>query len=180
MLSSSSTKPLCKTSIAPLNFPLTTLGRSAIGANSTSGYTAMTTPLQPLIKNSKLILRSDWTYFLRALALAKTGNVQNTAQSPAIDLPSSFAPALEDLTQAIQLAQTNYEKDPNAWQNNFNLALYHLAAGHNAEAQTLYEAGLNNAPAWAIGMAYRDLRDYLRLFPTDQAASHWCDRLHLP
>ncbi|MBW4459592.1 MAG: tetratricopeptide repeat protein [Nodosilinea sp. WJT8-NPBG4] len=122
-------------------------------------------------------LSDDWTHYLRALGLAKTGGVQDVGQSLPAELPSASEPALQDLTQAIQLAQTDYEKDPNDWHNHFNLALYHLVAGHYVDAHTLYEAGLNASPTWAIGMAHQDLRDYLRLFPDDKTASHWCDRL---
>lgn len=103
---------------------------------------------------------SNWTRYCRALALAKLSQ-ENSA----------------DLEQAIQLAQAAYEKEPQNWYDHFNLALYHLAAGHTPDAQALYENGLNRAPTWAIGMAYRDLRDYLRLFPQDAAAQTWCQRL---
>jgi tetratricopeptide (TPR) repeat protein len=123
---------------------------------------------------------NDWTHYLRALALAKTSGVDAVldAHHPAAaNLPERVEPAIADLTQAIQLAQTAREKDPDDWQNTFNLALYYLAAGHSPEAQALYESGLSLAPAWLISMAYRDLRDYLQLFPADNMAQYWCDRL---
>jgi tetratricopeptide (TPR) repeat protein len=84
--------------------------------------------------------------------------------------------ATTDLTQAISLAQTAHEKDPNDWNNYFNLALYHLAAGHHPEATHLYQTGLETAPTWAIRMAYTDLPNYLQLFPNDAVAQDWRDQ----
>jgi tetratricopeptide (TPR) repeat protein len=101
----------------------------------------------------------------------------DATHSTAAKIPGGAEPAIADLTQAIQLAQSAREKDPGDWQNNFNLALYHLAAGHSPEAQAIYESGLNLAPASAIREAQQDLRDYLQLFPADHTAQHWCDRL---
>jgi superkiller protein 3 len=117
---------------------------------------ALATFNQSLEKDSD----DDWTYYCRALALAKLSQ-ENSA----------------DLEQAIQLAQAAHEKEPENWYSHFNLALYYLAAGHAPDAQTRYETGLNRAPAWAIAMAYRDLRDYLHLLPHDAAAQTWCQRL---
>jgi tetratricopeptide (TPR) repeat protein len=82
-----------------------------------------------------------------------------------------------DLTQAIQLAQADYDKDPSDWDNHFNLALYHLAAAHHPEATALYQTGLDAAPTWAKLMAHRDLLDYLHLFPDHPEAQQWSQQL---
>jgi thioredoxin-like negative regulator of GroEL len=97
-------------------------------------------------------------------------------QTPAVSQTPGVS-AAADLTQAIQLAQTDHDKDPSDWANHFNLALYHLAAAHHPEATSLYQTGLDRAPAWAKLMAHRDLLDYLNLFPEDEAAKEWRDRL---
>ncbi|MFG6094093.1 tetratricopeptide repeat protein [Leptothoe sp. ISB3NOV94-8A] len=120
---------------------------------------------------------SDWTLYCRALALALITNQELATehQTPPPTLSVSDA-ALSDITQAIHLAQTEHQKDPTNWQTHFNLALYHLAAGHPSDAHTLYETGLKTAPAGAITMAHHDLRDYLHLFPTNKTAQIWCTR----
>ncbi|EKU98480.1 TPR repeat-containing protein [Leptolyngbya sp. PCC 7375] len=118
---------------------------------------------------------SDWTLYCRALALALITNQElATEHQPPPPTVSVSDVALSDITQAIHLAQTEHQKDPTNWQTHFNLALYHLAADHPSDAHTLYETGLKTAPAWAITMAYHDLRDYLHLFPTNKTAQTWC------
>ncbi|MEM9008266.1 MAG: tetratricopeptide repeat protein, partial [Cyanobacteria bacterium P01_F01_bin.86] len=123
---------------------------------------------------------NDWTYYCRALAVVLMSGISQELDAtcqPSASTPTTSDAAILDLAQAIQLAQTAYDKTPKNWYDHFNLALYRLAAGHHSDAQTLYETGLKTAPGWAIGMAYRDLRDYLHLFPADETARKWCDRL---
>ena len=50
------------------------------------------------------------------------------------------------------------------WQNNFNLALYYLAAGRFEESDGLYSRS-SEASRDSIEEAMRDLDDYLMLFP---------------
>ncbi|MCY7407778.1 MAG: hypothetical protein LH631_10485 [Alkalinema sp. CAN_BIN05] len=61
-------------------------------------------------------------------------------------------------SETIDLTQAKYAIDPADWQNTFNLALYHLAAGDQQEFDMLYCSGLN-APQEMIEMAVRDLED---------------------
>jgi hypothetical protein len=49
------------------------------------------------------------------------------------------------------------------WRNNFNLALYYLAAGQVGESHELYDRS-SEASTDLIEMAIRDLDDYLTLF----------------
>ena len=125
----------------------------------------------------------DWTHYLRALALAKTPGVcdnQPTDTPGLIKTPGVSTAATADLAQAIQLAQAkevaSLEKIQD-WNNHFNLALYHLAAGQPPKADRLYQTALTTAPTWAIAMAQRDLRGYLSLFPEDKAAQNWHKQL---
>lgn len=48
-----------------------------------------------------------------------------------------------------------YAIDPCDWGNTFNLALYHFAAGHYEESDTLHNSGLNASQEMTI----RDLGD---------------------
>ena len=74
--------------------------------------------------------------------------------------------AQADLRVAIQHALEAYEKEPQDWQNTFNLALYHLALGEPEEAERLYREALSGwAPLHGIREASRDLEDFLILFP---------------
>ena len=86
-----------------------------------------------------------------------------------IDRPTE---AQADLQSAIGLAQAKQAEDPTDWQNNFNLALYYLAAGQFDESCRLYgqaseasgDAMVSDRPK-VIEMAIQDLDDYLMLFP---------------
>ncbi len=69
-----------------------------------------------------------------------------------------------DLRRAISIAQAAYKKDPINYQNTFNLALYHLAAGHHEESDRLYTSNLTAPIEW-LQMAIDDLDDFLHLFP---------------
>jgi hypothetical protein len=70
------------------------------------------------------------------------------------------------------------------WQNNFNLALYYLAAGQIGESRGLYDSRSgrlcqrsSEASTDMIEMAIRDLDDYLTLFPDRVQAREIRDRL---
>ena len=89
------------------------------------------------------------TKYLRSLTLTK------------LDRPTE---AQTDLQSAIDLAQAKQAKDPIDWQNNFNLALYYLAAGQIEESCELYDRA-SEASTEMVEMAIRDLDDYLMLFP---------------
>ena len=66
--------------------------------------------------------------------------------------------AQADLQKAIAFAQAKYNADSTNWYSIFNLGLYHLAAGHQQESESLYRSGLN-APQEMIEMAVRDLEE---------------------
>ena len=90
--------------------------------------------------------------------------------------PNSIAEAQTDLQTAIDLAQAKQAKDPIDWQNNFNLALYYLAAGRFEEGGGLYSR-VSEASIDSIEMAIRDLDDYLMLFPDRLQAQEICNFL---
>ena len=62
------------------------------------------------------------------------------------------------------------------WQNNFNLALYYLAAGQIEESCELYDCA-SEASTDSIEDAIRGLDDYLALFPDRIQAQEVRDRL---
>jgi len=94
---------------------------------------------------------SDWRLYDRACTHQALGQTDQ---------------AQADLTAAIQRAQEAYEEEPQDWQNTFNLALYHLAAGEAEEAERLYRAALSGgASPRLIRMAIRDLDGFLVFFP---------------
>ena len=112
---------------------------------------------------------NDWARYLRALTLTK------------LDRPTE---AQADLQSAIALSQAKQAKDPMVsdrpevidWQNNFNLALYYLAAGRFEEGGGLYDRS-SEASRDSIEDAIRDLDDYLTLFPDRLQAREVRDRL---
>jgi hypothetical protein len=62
------------------------------------------------------------------------------------------------------------------WQNTFNLAVYHLAAGQTAVAEKLYYEGAS-APASSIQEAIDDLDDLLTVLPEHEQATAMRDYL---
>ena len=112
---------------------------------------------------------NDWVRYLRALTLTK------------LDRPTE---AQTDLQSAIALSQAKQAKDPMVsdrpevidWQNNFNLALYYLAAGRFEEGGGLYDRA-SEASTEMVEMAIRDLDDYLMVFPDRLQARDVRDRL---
>ncbi len=92
---------------------------------------------------------NDYYLYLRALAHLKLNQPE---------------PAETDFQKAITITTSQYEKDPIDWRNTFNLALYHLAAGHHEESDRLYTSNLT-APIEYLQMAISDLDDFLHLFP---------------
>ncbi len=74
-------------------------------------------------------------------------------------------------------AQTTDTKDSIDYQNTFNRALYHLAAGHHEDSDRLYTSSLTAPMAdgrsetieW-LQMAIDDLDDFLHLFPDHSQA----------
>jgi tetratricopeptide (TPR) repeat protein len=93
--------------------------------------------------------KAEWACYLRALAYLKLNQPE---------------PAETDFQKAISVATAKYEKDQIDYQNTFNLALYHLAAGHHEESDRLYTSSLTAPIEW-LQMAIDDLNDYLQLFP---------------
>jgi tetratricopeptide (TPR) repeat protein len=91
----------------------------------------------------------DWSFYNLGLARLAVG---------------MFDQGMLHLEQAIALAQVDYEKDPQYWRNTFNLALYHLAAGHALQAEQIYSQNLQ-APVGFVRAAVSDLDDFLHLFP---------------
>jgi tetratricopeptide (TPR) repeat protein len=84
--------------------------------------------------------------------------------------------AQTDIQKAIVLAQAKQTQEPTDWQNNFNLALYYLAAGRFEESDGLYDRAAE-ASTDLIEMAIRDLDDYLMLFPDRSQAREVRDHL---
>ena len=117
--------------------------------------------LKELNQASKLNPENDWTYYIRAIAYLKLNQTE---------------PAKADLQQAISIAQATQAKDTTDWKNNFNLALYYLAAGQFEESNRLYNRA-SEASTDSIEDAIRDLDDYLTLFPDRLQARDVRDRL---
>jgi tetratricopeptide (TPR) repeat protein len=87
--------------------------------------------------------------------------------------------ALADLNIAIQYSRQLYEKDPQHWQNTFNLSLYYLAAGEVEKAKLLYTEALSSgASTHSILEALGDLNDFLILFPNHTEAQSIQKQLH--
>jgi tetratricopeptide (TPR) repeat protein len=84
--------------------------------------------------------------------------------------------AASNLQRAIALAEPEYQKNPQDWRNTFNLAVYHLAAGHTAEANRLDREGVN-APPHSIRDAIDDLEDFLTVRPGHEQATAMRDFL---
>ena len=80
--------------------------------------------------------------------------------------------ARADLALAIKLAKQDYEKDPQNWNNAFNLALYYLAAQYNQPAEQLYRYVLSQGVSLdRIHAAIQDLNDFLTVFPNHMQAT---------
>ncbi|MEH1924174.1 tetratricopeptide repeat protein [Nostoc sp.] len=80
--------------------------------------------------------------------------------------------ARSDLAFAIKLAKQNYEKDPQNWNNAFNLALYYLAAQYNQPAEQLYRYVLSQgASLECTHAAIQNLNDFLTVFPNHVQAT---------
>ena len=93
--------------------------------------------------------RTDWVCYFRSLVYTELNRV-NAAQSY--------------LQQAIETSKAIYKKDSTNWKNNFNLALYHLAAHNTLRSEELYKDNLD-APVDCIDVAICDLDDFLHFFP---------------
>ena len=99
----------------------------------------------------------DWYLYNRALAYQAL-NLADKARA--------------DLLLAIKLAKQNYEKDPQNWNNAFNLALYYLAAQYNQPAERFYHHVLSQgASIERIHTAIQDLNDFLTVFPNHLQAT---------
>jgi len=95
--------------------------------------------------------QQDWAHYSRGLIFL----IQNHSEQ-----------AQADFSLAIQQASPLYEKNPEDWQNTFNLAIYHLAAGHIEEAEGLYRKALTHPiPAGLLREVINDLDDFLHFFP---------------
>ena len=92
---------------------------------------------------------NDWSFYQRALVYQTLGQPDNVE---------------DDANAAIQRARQKYEKDPQDWQNTFNLALYYLAAGATSEAEQLYRETPGKALPHRIRIAIDDLDDFLAVF----------------
>ena len=95
--------------------------------------------------------KDNWLHYNRALAHIGLKQPEN---------------AKADLIQALQLAQPNYDKNPNNHRNTFNLALYYLVARQPEKAKLLYQNALSReAPTERIKAAIQDLKDLLISLP---------------
>jgi tetratricopeptide (TPR) repeat protein len=93
----------------------------------------------------------DWILYHRALVYKVLGQI---------------AGAQSGLTAIIQNARNRYGKGPQEWRNTLDLALYHLAAGEDQEARSLYQEALfGGASSHQIRRALRAMDDFLALFP---------------
>ncbi|MBW4519309.1 MAG: tetratricopeptide repeat protein [Scytolyngbya sp. HA4215-MV1] len=100
--------------------------------------------------------KNDWCLHYRALTYLVLNQSDN---------------AKADFDRAIQIAQQEYDEEPEHWNNTFNLALYHLAAGNLAQMKHFYQDALNRgAPQARIQAAIQDLEDLLRMFPEHEWA----------
>ena len=110
--------------------------------------------LQDFNKMIELEATQDWEVYERGLAYLALQQSE---------------PAQRDFAEAIRLAQTKYQAMPatiDEWRNFFNLAIYHLAIGHEAEAEHMYQSGATmDVPEDRLRAAIEDLNDFLRLFP---------------
>jgi tetratricopeptide (TPR) repeat protein len=93
----------------------------------------------------------EWERYLRSLTLTK------------LDRPTEAQTDLQTAI-ALALAQAKQAQEPTHWQNNFNLALYYLAAGQLEDSHSLYDRA-SEASTDLIEDAIQDLDDYLALFP---------------
>jgi tetratricopeptide (TPR) repeat protein len=72
----------------------------------------------------------------------------------------------ENLNAAIELYGRVIRDNPRDWENVFNKALCHLAAGNTEEAARIYKQGVaEGASPLDIKTAGRDLKEFLKLFP---------------
>jgi len=111
----------------------------------------------------KLEPQNEWAHYGRGLIFL----IQNRSEQ-----------AQTDFSLAIQQASPLYEKNPEDWRNTFNLAIYHLAAGHVEEAESLYRKALTHSiPAGNLREAGNDLDDFLHLFPDHPQAKAMRDLL---
>ncbi|MGB7439470.1 MAG: tetratricopeptide repeat protein [Coleofasciculaceae cyanobacterium] len=106
--------------------------------------------------------KNDWNLYSRSLVY-KILDQSDKAQT--------------DLATAIQLASDDYQKNPQNWQNTFNLALYFLANGETEKAENLYRQTVKAAPLNNINDAKRDLADFLKVFPNSQEAKSMVELL---
>lgn len=93
---------------------------------------------------------NDWCLYLRGLNYKLLGQ-SDKAQT--------------DFYSAIRISKNSHEKGSNDWSNNFNLALYSLAAEKIAQAHKLYQYLAHHASEDIIQTAIRDLDDFLIIFP---------------
>jgi tetratricopeptide (TPR) repeat protein len=93
---------------------------------------------------------NDWCLYLRGLNYKLLGQ-SDKAQT--------------DFYSAIRISKNSHEKGSNDWSNNFNLALYSLAAGKIAQSHKLYQYLAHHASSDIIQTAIRDLDDFLIIFP---------------
>jgi tetratricopeptide (TPR) repeat protein len=98
---------------------------------------------------------NDWCLYLRGLNYKLLGQ---------------FDKAQTDFYNAIKISKKSHEKGSDDWSNNFNLALYSLAAGKIAQSRKLYQYLANYASSDIIQTAIRDLDDFLIIFPRHMQA----------
>ncbi len=98
----------------------------------------------------------DWYFYQRGLAYRLSGREEEAGQ---------------DFAAAIVQAEETHRENPGDWRTTFNLALYHIAAGNPARAESLYRQAAEGAPLGLIRMAVQDLDDFLYLFPNHPHAA---------
>lgn len=111
--------------------------------------------LADLVQCLDLNPKSDWTWYLVSLLY---------------DYFDKKTDAAASIEQAINLAQSEYEKNSEAWQNTLNLALYYLAAGQQDKAEHLYEESLSAPVSYLQDALQIDLHIFLHFFPNHAQA----------
>jgi tetratricopeptide (TPR) repeat protein len=107
----------------------------------------------------------------RAIALTPELDADLFRRAITEQLKGDVEAARADLDEAIGIAESVYEIDPENWRNTFSLALYYLARGRRTLSERLYREALSApAPSAEIHRAQRTLEDYLALFPDNNVA----------
>ena len=92
---------------------------------------------------------------------------------------NEIAVAHSNLRRAIELADIDYSKDPQDWQNTLNLMLYHLVAGDYVAADRLLKEAIDgNAPLQRWQATVQDLEELLIILPDHAQAPIFLERIN--